>query len=103
MTDADNCGHMLGLDGSLLDKLRDCKAFKTTQNWSLFRRPATLIRSETIQIGQDIVDVNRSEDKKTVRHLVTGERASGKSILGLQAMSMAFMNDWLVLSIPEGE
>ncbi|EXJ79190.1 hypothetical protein A1O3_08691 [Capronia epimyces CBS 606.96] len=103
MVDVQNAGHVLGLDGALLDKLRDCKAFKTTQNWSLFRRPATLIRSETIKIGQEMQDINRSQDTKTVRQLITGERASGKSILGLQAMCMAFMNDWLVLNVPEAQ
>ncbi|EXJ96259.1 hypothetical protein A1O1_01385 [Capronia coronata CBS 617.96] len=103
MTAEENTGRMLGLDGALLDKLRDCKAFKTTQNWSLFRRPATLIRSETIQLGQEIEQVNHSQGKKTVRHLVTGDKASGKSILGLQGMTMAFMNDWLVFNIPEAQ
>ncbi|KAL2427079.1 Small ribosomal subunit protein mS29 [Exophiala dermatitidis] len=102
MADEENVGHVLGLDGALLDKLRDCQAFKTTQNWSLFRRPATLVRTETVKVGRDIEALN-SEGQKTVRHLVVGEKASGKSILGLQAMSMAFMNDWLVLNVPQGE
>ncbi|KAL2427056.1 Small ribosomal subunit protein mS29 [Exophiala dermatitidis] len=101
MADEENVGHVLGLDGALLDKLRDCQAFKTTQNWSLFRRPATLVRTETIKLGRDIEALNA--EKKTVRHLVVGEKVSGKSILGLQAMSMAFMNDWLVLNVPQAQ
>lgn len=96
-------GHMMALDGGLLDQLRDSRAFKTTQNWRLFRRPAVLIREETVRIARDMIDVEDEGDKKVVKHLVTGERASGKSLLMLQATSVAYMKGWLVLNIPEGE
>lgn len=102
MLDDGYVGHVLGLDGVLLDQLRDSKAFKTTQNWSLFRRPATLIRQETVKIARDMEDVRIAENAKVVKHLATGERASGKSILMLQAMSMAYMNGWVVVNVPEG-
>ena len=94
-------GQMVALDGGLLDRLRDSRAFKTTQNWNLFRRPATLIREETIKVARDMQDAG--DQNKVVKHLVMGERASGKSILVLQAMSMAYMKEWIVLNIPEGE
>jgi small subunit ribosomal protein S29 len=100
MADPETAGKIMALDGPLLDQLRDSKAFKTTQNWSMFRRPATLVRSETIQVGQDMESVN--EHAKTLRHLVTGEKASGKSIFALQTMCMAYMNKWIVLNVPEG-
>lgn len=103
MTDPEMTGKMMGLDGDLLDQLRDAKAFQRTQNWSLFRRPATLIRNETIVVGQDVDQVNTGADGKTIKHLVVGEKASGKSILVLQTMCMAYMNDWIVLNVPDGE
>ncbi|KAJ9606196.1 hypothetical protein H2200_009157 [Cladophialophora chaetospira] len=96
-------GQMMALNGELLDQLRDSRAFKTTQNWSLFRRPAVLIREETVRIARDMIDVEDGGDKKLVKHLVTGERASGKSLLILQTMSMAYMKGWLVLNIPEAQ
>ena len=99
MTDPQLVGQVAGLDGALLDQLRDAKAFKRTQNWSLFRRPATLIRNETIVIGKYMESVN---DGTTIKHLVVGERHSGKSILMLQTMCMAYMNNWIVLNVPEG-
>ena len=95
-------GQMLALDGELLDQLRDSRAFKTTQNWSLFRRPAILIRDQTVKLARAMQDVEDAQDaKKVVKHLVIGERASGKSILMLQAMSMAYMKHWIVLNVPE--
>ena len=96
-------GQMVALDGELLDQLRDSRAFKTTQNWSLFRRPATLIREETLKIAKDMQNVEGPDGpRKVAKHLIVGERASGKSILMLQAMSMAYMKGWIVLNVPEG-
>ncbi|KIX07062.1 uncharacterized protein Z518_05039 [Rhinocladiella mackenziei CBS 650.93] len=103
MVDPACAGQVLGLDGALLDQLRDSKAFKRTQNWSLFRRPATLIRSETLKIGQDIQKLSNSPSPTTVKHLVIGEKASGKSTLMLQTMCMAFMNNWVVINVPEAK
>lgn len=107
MTDQEKLGQMLALEGALLDKLRDSKAFKTTQNWNMFRQPSTLMRQESIELGQDVADINASrEDQgmgpRTVHKIIDGERASGKSIHLLQAMSMGFVNDWVVINIPEG-
>ena len=106
MTEAKNIGRVLGFQGDVLDQLREAKAFKTSQHWNLFRRPATLVREETIGLGQDFEDVNNSlqgdAQARTIREIITGDRLSGKSLLMLQAMSMAFMNKWIVISIPEG-
>ncbi|KIX97859.1 uncharacterized protein Z520_06637 [Fonsecaea multimorphosa CBS 102226] len=104
MVDEKSVGHMMALDGGLLDQLRDSGAFKTTQNWGLFRRPATLIREETLRIAKDMESVKQEGDKKkVVKHLVIGEKASGKSILMLQAMGMAYMDHWIVLNVPEAQ
>ncbi|OAP56003.1 hypothetical protein AYL99_10155 [Fonsecaea erecta] len=104
MVDEKSLGQMMALDGALLDQLRDSGAFKTTQNWSLFRRPATLIREETLRIAKDMEAIKQEGgEKKVVKHLVIGEKASGKSVLMLQTMSMAYMNHWIVLNVPEAQ
>jgi small subunit ribosomal protein S29 len=38
----------------------------------------------------------------TLKQVITGERSTGKSLLLLQAMSMAYLNNWIVLNVPEG-
>lgn len=99
--DTAKVGHILALNGPLLDQLREAKVFKTTQNWNMFRTPSTLCRSATIELGRDIESVNA--DKKTLSVIVDGDRGSGKSIHLLQAMSMAYMNEWIVINISEGQ
>lgn len=100
-TDTTKLGHVLALNGPLLDQLREAKVFKTTQNWNMFRTPSTLCRGATIELGRDMESVNT--EKKTVCAIVDGERGSGKSVHLLQAMSMAYMNEWIVINIPEGQ
>ena len=108
MASAKSVGQVLALPGDLLDQLRDAKTFKLRQNWSLFRRPATLIREETVSLGQDIEEIKDSQQDqglgaKVFRNLVTGHKGSGKSLLLLQAMSMAYLNGWIVINVSEGE
>lgn len=99
MSDSGRIGQVLALDGPLLDQLREAKAFKTTQNWNLFRTPSTLFRQETAELGCDIEDVN--EQKTTLERLIVGEKMSGKSVHLLQAMSMAYLNKWMVINVPD--
>ena len=104
----DRVGQFLGLNGPLLDQLREAKAFKTTQNWNMFRRPATLMRKETVDIGRLVAEVsdgvaNQGPGTATVRRIITGEASTGKSLLLLQAMGLAYMNKWVVLNIPEAQ
>lgn len=106
MADAAKLGQMLALDGILLDQLRECKSFKITQNWSMFRQPSTLVRQESHELGQDIKEVTASQQDQgfgamTVQRIVTGEKGSGKSIHLVQAQSMAFLNGWVVVPVPE--
>ena len=100
MVDKSKIGEVLGLEGTLLDQLREAKAFKTTQNWNQFRKPGTLVRKETVEMGRMIQDVNQGTP--VIRQIIAGERSSGKSLLLLQAMSMAYLNGWIVLNVPEG-
>ena len=109
MADEAYIGSTLGLEGDLLDQLRNARAFKKTQNWNLFRRPATLFRRETAELGKKFGLVNSSlqssEGKRpeVLRQVIAGERVSGKSILLLQALSMAYMHRWIVINVPEGK
>ena len=105
MMDEAQIGKVLGLNGELLDHLREAKAFKPTQNWNMFRKPGTLMRRESVELGRTIMDVisgHSEESPRTVRRIVTGERSTGKSLILLQAMSMAFLNGWAVIHVPEG-
>jgi small subunit ribosomal protein S29 len=105
MRDEAQIGQVLGLDGELLDRLRDVKAFKPTQNWNMFRKPGTLMRRESVELGRMVVDVKTGQMEgrsRTVRRIIAGDKSTGKSLLLLQAMSMAFLNDWVVIHVPEG-
>lgn len=101
-----NEGLVMGLPEPVVDALRDVEAFKTTQGWSFFRRPAVLMREETIQLAKLFKETEEAapgKNKKTIRRILTGKRMSGKSTLLLQGLSMAFLRQWFVISIPECE
>jgi small subunit ribosomal protein S29 len=93
-------GRVLGIPEATVDALRAVDAFKTTQGWSLFRRPATLMRTETLELAKVM---KAAEDQKlTLRRVLSGERLSGKSTLLLQGLGMAFLRQWIVINLPEG-
>lgn len=100
-------GKILAFDDAIIDKLREVKGFKKTQSWSLFRRPATLVRKETVDLAEMIDGISRAQRQdgklETKRVLVSGERVSGKSVLLTQAMATAFLKGWVVINVPEGE
>ncbi|KAL8767270.1 MAG: hypothetical protein Q9209_006196 [Squamulea sp. 1 TL-2023] len=96
-------GQVLGLPGPIVDQLRAVEAFKTTQCWGLFRSPGTLVRRETVDMGKMIADMSEEQgSRKTVRRVLVGEKGSGKSMILLQAMTMAFLKGWTVINLPEG-
>lgn len=99
--DTTQIGKVVGLPGLLVDQLRALEAFKTTQGWGLFRRPAMLIREESVEIAKMIQEAQNA--KETSVTILDGERGAGKSMMLLQAMATAFIKGWIVLSIPEGE
>jgi small subunit ribosomal protein S29 len=96
-------GKVLGLDDSTVDSLRALEVFKPTQGWSLFRRPATLVRKETVELAGDLQRAAQSNEGRTVRKILFGERGSGKSVLQLQALAMASLKGWVVVHIPEAK
>jgi small subunit ribosomal protein S29 len=105
MVDELQIGRVLALNGELLDQLREVKAFKRTQNWKMFRKPGTLMRRESVELGRTFLDVkasNSEQKPRTVRRIIAGAQNTGKSLMLVQAMSMAFLNDWVVINVPEG-
>lgn len=100
IVDSSSIGQVIGLPPALVDQLRASEAFKPTQTWGLFRSPHTLVRQETVDLAKQLTDAVGK--KETLRLVITGDRASGKSILGLQALATGFLNDWVVINIPEG-
>ena len=95
-------GKVIGIPGPLIDRLRAADAFKPTQGWSFFRRPGTLIRKETVQYGKLFDEMSKDGEKRSLRRVLIGERGSGKTVMLLQAMTMAFLKDWVVINLPEG-
>jgi small subunit ribosomal protein S29 len=96
-----NEGKVMGLpQENVVDALRAVEAFKTTQGWGLFRRPAVLMRKEAIELARLFKEAENS--KKTIRRILSGQRMSGKSTLILQGLTMGFLRDWFVINLPEG-
>lgn len=95
-------GHVLAIPGPVVDQLRAVEAFKVTQGWPLFRRPSMLIRKDTLDMATEIENISLGIGDKTIRRVFVGERGSGKTTMLLQAMTMAFLKDWVVINIPQG-
>ena len=105
MADSTQLGQVLALPGDTIDQLRHLKAFKPTQNWNMFRKPGTLMRRESIALGRTIVDIDTGSKEhrpRSARRIMAGDRNTGKSLILLQAMSMALLHNWVVIHIPEG-
>ncbi|KAF2740506.1 hypothetical protein EJ04DRAFT_455688 [Polyplosphaeria fusca] len=96
-------GQMVGIHEDAVDVLRAVEAFKPSQGWSLFRRPATLMRKETTQLAQLLKQVEESEQSTTIRRVLVGEKLNGKSTLLLQGLMMASLREWTVISFPEAQ
>jgi len=97
-------GQVLGIPEEVVDALRAVEAFKPTQGWGLFWRPATLMRKETLELASVLREVEESEagNKKTLRRVLSGQRLGGKSTLLLQGLTMAFLREWVVINLPDG-
>ncbi|KAF1914994.1 mitochondrial ribosomal death-associated protein 3-domain-containing protein [Ampelomyces quisqualis] len=102
---ASNEGSVMGLPGDTVDALRAVDAFKPTQGWGLFRRPAVLMRKEAIQLAKLFREVEDSApgQKKTIRRILSGERMSGKTTLLLQGLAMGHLREWFVINLPDAK
>lgn len=96
-------GRVLGLTNETVDALRALETFQPTQGWSLFRRPATLIRHETTYLADDVADMTDEAKKRQGRLVLDGDRGSGKSVLMLQAQAMALLKGCIVVHFPEAQ
>jgi small subunit ribosomal protein S29 len=95
-------GQVLGMNNETVDALRALESFKPTQAWSLFRRPAGLIRTETAQLANHLANAEEG-DRMVTRKVLYGSKGSGKSVLLLQAHAMACLKEWVVVHLPEGQ
>lgn len=98
-------GKVMGFPDPIVDMLRAEDAFKPTQGWGLFRRPASLMRKETVQLAtlmKEVEGAQAGNKPKTIRRVLTGDAMSGKSTLLLQGLAMAHLRDWFVINLPEG-
>lgn len=101
MADPASVGQVLAIPTAVVDQLRQSEAFKPTQCWGMFRQPALLLRGEAVQLMQRLGAA--AEKKEVLRMVITGERRSGKSTMLLSAMAHAYLNNWVVINIPEGQ
>lgn len=101
MAMADSEGKVLGIPGPTIDALRAVEAFKPKQGWGLFRRPAVVWRRETVELAK-LFQAAEQDERKSKRKMIVGAKWSGKSVLLLQALAMAFVRGWVVISLPDG-
>ncbi|KAL6895611.1 mitochondrial ribosomal death-associated protein 3 domain-containing protein [Trichoderma longibrachiatum] len=101
MARAESAGRMFAVPDEVVDRLRALEAFKSTQTWNLFRKPHVLVRKETVELMSRLEA--SVEKKEALKCVLTGSRLSGKSLMLLQAMSYALLNEWVVIHIPEGQ
>ncbi|KAL2176009.1 mitochondrial 37S ribosomal protein mS29 [Thermothelomyces heterothallicus CBS 202.75] len=98
---SENIAKVMALPEELQDQLRASVAFKPTQCWGMFRKPAVLVRKETVDLTNRMQEA--AANRQILRLVVTGDKVAGKSLMLLQAMSHAFLNDWIVLHFPEAQ
>ena len=98
-------GKVVALTDANVSALRTLEAFQHTQGWSLFRRPATQVRKETVEVAKALEEVEGGEEgaaKKVVKRIVFGKQGSGKTVLQMQAMALALNKGWVVVHLPNG-
>lgn len=100
MVDPEKVGRMLALPNELVDQLRAAEAFKPTQTWNMFRQPSMLHRKEARDLAEKMQTA--ASKGETLKLVISGDRLVGKSMLLLQAVSYAYLNNWIVFHVPEG-
>lgn len=100
LADPESAGSVLKIPGFTVDQLRASEAFKSSQTWGMFHSPHMLVRPETVRVCGHMLEA--AAEKRTARLVVSGDKAAGKSMVLIQAMANAFLNNWVVIHIPEG-
>lgn len=98
-------GQVVALADASVDALRTLGAFKHTQAWHLFRKPATVVRKETVEMAKALEAAEgngNAKAAKTIKKILFGEQGSGKTVLQLQAMALALNKGWVVVHLPDG-
>jgi len=120
-------GSLFAFSNSDVDKLRILEAFRRGQDWKFFHRPSTVMRFESLILGEKMARIQGEEvverppidygviregDETVVvgevnkgtfhRMVICGPKGSGKSVLMLQAMAWALQREWVIISIPNG-
>ena len=107
MVDSRLRGSVLGLPLPMIDQLRAVQAFKPKQGWSIFRRPGTVLRRDTIEMGRLFEEISGETETpkkgKVVKKIISGMKGSGKSVHLLQAMAIGFLKNWVVITVPDGK
>ncbi|KAG0650586.1 hypothetical protein D0Z07_2769 [Hyphodiscus hymeniophilus] len=75
---AAHTGKVVGIPGDVVDSLRAAEAFKVSQGWGMFRRPALLIREESVKITESLK--RSEEEKKELLLVVDGERGTAQEL-----------------------
>ncbi|KAK7729267.1 hypothetical protein SLS53_009298 [Cytospora paraplurivora] len=101
MVSPESAGRVFKIPEDTIDQLRAAEAFKSSQTWGLFHSPHVLVRPETVHLCARMKE--ESGKGQTLRAVISGEKAAGKSIVLLQAMANAFQNGWIVINIPEAQ
>ncbi|KAJ5325642.1 hypothetical protein MYU51_000473 [Penicillium brevicompactum] len=105
MVDSRLRGSVLGLPLPMIDQLRAVQAFKPKQGWSIFRRPGTVLRRDTIEMGRLFEEISGETETpkkgKVVKKIISGIKGSGKSVHLLQAMAIGFLKNWVVITVPD--
>lgn len=104
-------GSVVALPNDTVDGLRALDSFKSSQGWSLFRRPSCLVREATAEVVKGVEQAERAGlsgsdspalAQRFFRRLIVGARGTGKSVLLLQAQAVALARGWVTIHIPEG-
>lgn len=97
-------GTLFSFSNSDIDGLRAVGAFQRGQNWKFFQRPSTVMRHETLVMGEMLARIQGGEEESGTmeRLVVTGPKGSGKSVFMAQAMAIALQRNWVVINIPKG-
>lgn len=105
MADSRLRASVAGLPVSMLDQLRAVQAFQTKQGWSIFRRPGTVMRTESVVMGRLFDSISGDSEGKgqVVKKIVSGVKGAGKSVHLLQAMAMGFLKNWVVFTVPDSK
>lgn len=97
-------GRVFAIPKDLVDPLANAKIFKRTQRWGLFNRPGILVTDDTIRLAGLMENITAGKSsRKSISKIVTGRKGAGKSLYLLQAATLALMQKWVVISLPEGK